>query len=73
MLTFRGSIKDISAMLPGRWFFSPHQSYLVNLLHVRTVTKDGILLNDGTHLPLSRRRQADFLQAFHSFLGVDTW
>lgn len=72
-LTLRGSMKEISSLLPGRWFCAPHQSYLVNLLHVRTIAKDAVLLDDGTHLPLSRRKQTAFLQAFHAFLGVDAW
>lgn len=73
LISFRGSLKDICAMLPGRWFCAPHQSYLVNLLHVRTITKEAALLDDGTAIPLSRRKQAEFLQAFHGFLGVDAW
>ena len=72
-LTLRSSMKEIGSLLPGRWFCAPHQSYLVNLLRVRTITKDAVWLDDGTHLPLSRRKQAEFLQAFHAFLGVDTW
>ena len=72
-LTLRSSMKEISSLLPSRWFCAPHQSYLVNLLHVRTIAKDAVLLDNGTHLPLSRRKQAEFLQAFHTFLGVDTW
>lgn len=72
-LTLRSSMKEIGSLLPSRWFCAPHQSYLVNLLHVRTITKDAVWLDDGTHLPLSRRKQAEFLQAFHAFLGVDTW
>ena len=72
-LTLRGSMKEIGSLLPGRWFCAPHQSYLVNLLHVRTIAKDAIFLDDGTRLPLSRRKQVEFLQAFHALLGVDTW
>lgn len=73
ILSFRGSLKDLCVTLPARWFCAPHQSYLVNLLHVRSIVKESVLLDDGTHLPLSRRKQAEFLQAFHAFLGVDTW
>lgn len=73
VLTLRATLKDIAALLPAQWFCAPHQSYMVNLLHVRTIAKDAVCLSDGTHIPLSRRRQAEFLQAFHSFLGVDAW
>lgn len=73
VLTFRATLKDIAAMLPAQWFCAPHQSYMVNLLHVRTIAKDAVCLSDGTRIPLSRRKQAEFLQAFHAFLGVDAW
>lgn len=71
--TLRSSMKEIFSMLPGRWFRAPHQSYLVNLLHVKTLAKEAVWLDDGTKLPLSRRKQAEFTDAFHAFLGVDAW
>lgn len=70
VLSFRGTMKDMAALLPERWFRLPHQSYMVNLLHVRTIAKDAVHLSDGTRIPLSRRKQTEFLQAFHAFLGV---
>lgn len=73
VLTLRNSLKDIAALLPAQWFCAPHQSYMVNLLHVRTIAKDTVCLSDGTRLPLSRRKLAEFMQAFHGFMGVDAW
>lgn len=73
VLHLRTTLKDICALLPEGSFCAPHQSYLVNLLHVRSIARDALLLDDGTRIPLSRRRQAEFLQAFHAFLGVDAW
>lgn len=73
LLTCRATLKDIAALLPSRQFCAPHQSYMVNLLHVRTVAKDALWLDDGTRIPLSRRRQPEFLQAFHALMGVGSW
>lgn len=73
VLTFRATLKEICAMLPGRWFCASHQSYVVNLLHVRSIAREAVLLDDGTSIPLSRRKQAEFMQAFHAFLGVGPW
>lgn len=70
VLSFRASLKDITAQLPGRWFASPHQSYVVNLLHIRSTSKTEITLTDGTRIPISRRRQQEFFRSFHRFLGV---
>lgn len=68
--SFRATLKDLTGQLPGRWFCAPHQSYVVNLLHVRTVSAQEVILTDGTRIPISRRRQREFLQGFHRFLGV---
>jgi len=68
--SFRAPLKELIAQLPERWFAMPHQSYLVGLLHVRSVTPLEVLLTDGTRLPVSRRRQQAFVHSFHRFLGV---
>lgn len=70
-LTLRGSLKELADALPGRWFCAPHQSYIVNLLHVRAVVGATVHLDDGTVIPISRRRQGQFLQAFYALMGVD--
>ena len=69
-LSFRGALKDLVSQLPGRWFAAPHQSYVVNLLYVRSASKTELVLTDGTRIPISRRRQQEFLHRFHRFLGV---
>lgn len=72
-LRFRGTLREISSQLPDRWFCAPHQSYVVNLLHVRSASQTEVLLQNDLHLPISRRRQKEFLQAFYAFMGVDAW
>lgn len=67
---FRTSLKELTAQLPGRYFCAPHQSYVVNMLHIKTVSAQEIRMLDGTSIPISRRRQREFLRSFHQFLGV---
>lgn len=69
-LTCRASLKDLMCQLPGRWFCTPHQSYVVNMLHIRTVSNQEVRMMDGSVIPVSRRRQQEFLRNFHRFLGV---
>lgn len=69
-VSFRASLRDILSQLPERWFSMPHQSYVVNLLHVRSASKVEVTLTDGTKIPVSRRRQQEFTHSFHRFLGV---
>lgn len=69
-LHFRATLRDIAARLPQRCFCACHQSYLVNLLHIHSVSKDEVRLTNGIRIPISRRRQKEFMLAFHTFLGV---
>lgn len=68
--SFRAPLKDLTEQLPSRFFCAPHQSYVVNMLHVKTVSAQEVRMLDGTSIPVSRRRYRDFLHSFHRFLGV---
>ena len=70
VFSFRGSLRELMAQLPDRWFSAPHQSYIINLLHVKSVSFQSVYLTDGTDIPVSRRKQREFTQSFHRFLGV---
>lgn len=64
------AIGEFEVLLPGDSFFRIHQSYLVNLAFVRKILKDeggSVVMNDGTHLPLARRRKDEFLESARRF------
>ena len=65
----RSSLKEIVAKLPRGSFGIPHKSYVVNLEHVRSATNSEILLDNGTRIPVSRRKAAEFSQVLYRFLG----
>ena len=67
--TFRATLKDIMAELPIGYFGSPHQSYLVNFMHVQTAMTGELRLTSGAIVPVSRRRQQEFEDQLHSYLG----
>lgn len=46
-------ISDMEKLL-GEGFFRCHRSYIVNMAHVRRVTRRAVALSDGTEIPLSR-------------------
>lgn len=66
---FRGTLKEIMAMLPKGYFAMPHKSIVVNLEHIRSASSSEILLDNGDRVPISRRKQQEFNQAFYRFLG----
>ena len=67
--TFRATLKEIMAELPIGYFGSPHQSYLVNFMHVQTAMTGELRLTNGAVVPVSRRKQQEFEDQLHSYLG----
>lgn len=66
---FRSTLKDLLAQLPAGLFCSPHQSYLINLMHVRSAGRDTVAMSNGDIVPISRRKRAEFMHGFHMYLG----
>lgn len=58
------SISAWRERLPKETFCSCHRSYLVNLFHVVRLEKASIVLDDGRHVPLSKKSYRDVNQAF---------
>lgn len=67
--TFRATLKEIVTDLPKGYFGSPHQSYLVNFMHVQTAMAGELHLTNGAVVPISRRRQQEFEDQLHGYLG----
>ncbi len=67
--TFRATLKEILAQLPSGYFGVPHQSYVVNFIHIQTATGMDIQLTNGAVIPISRRKKLEFDRQFHQYLG----
>ncbi len=65
----RSALKDVLSQLPGGFFAMPHQSYIVNLAHVKTASTTELQLTNGARIPISRRRQQEFERQLYSYLG----
>lgn len=62
------NIKEFEDLLTEQRFFRAHHSHLINLAHVRHLSRnDGymILMSDGSQVELSRRRKEQFLAVMH--------
>lgn len=68
------SITEMEKMLVGD-FVRCHRSYLVNLSHIRKITKSAVLLDDGQELPLSRSQYQRVNQEFIAYFtkGSSDW
>jgi len=57
------NIGEFVKLLSGHSFFSIHKSHLINLNKIKKYYKDGtITMDDGSTVPLARRRKNDFLE-----------
>ena len=68
-LRVRSSLKEIVARLPQGRFSATHKSYVVNFDYIRTTSANELWLLDGTRIPISRTKSAEFNQAFNRYLG----
>lgn len=53
--TFYSKISDVESMVDSSWFVRIHVSYLINMDYVKAIYLDEIVLNNGTHLPVSKK------------------
>lgn len=68
-IVIRKSLKELLSELPISIFVCPHKSYIVNMEKIRSASATVIRLDDGTSIPISRKRANDFSVAFYRFLG----
>lgn len=65
-LRVRSTLKTLLEKLPEQGFFQTHRSAVVNLNHIAKVGNLRITLNDGTKVPISRRRHSALLAVLPS-------
>lgn len=62
-------LKDIESLLPSSIFFRVHAAYLINIDYVKKYSKEdggNIILNDGSRIPIARRRKKEFFERLSS-------
>ena len=64
----RSSLKDIEAQLPSLCFAKPHNSYIVNLAEVRSLSTKNLTLTNGDQIPVSQRNRKPFEQALFQYV-----
>jgi two-component system, LytTR family, response regulator len=62
------NLGEFCRILEPHGFFSPHKSHLINMKYISKYNREGsIILFDGSHVPVSKRRKRDFLTRFIHF------
>ena len=65
----RETLSALTERLTDMGFASPHKGFLVNLSHIQNIRGYELLLTDGTVLPLSQKRSAQFRQLLTRYLA----
>ena len=67
---FRTAMKlaELEEQLPS-YFESCHKSYIVNLRYIQQVSQTELHLKDGTVIPISRSKTAEFTHNYEQYLG----
>jgi len=52
---FYSKMSDVESMVDNSWFVRIHVSYLINMDYVKAIYLDEVVLNNGTHLPISKK------------------
>ncbi|MBC7947311.1 MAG: response regulator transcription factor, partial [Chitinophagaceae bacterium] len=63
-------LKDIDETLSGSDFFRIHNSYLINLNHIKKYVRgEGgyIIMDDGANISISRNKRQEFMEQFSKF------
>ncbi len=66
-LETRGRLLDIAASLPSELFVRCHRSFLVNLMYVRRLSANSLMMSDATVIPLGRKYESSAAEAFDRF------
>jgi two-component system LytT family response regulator len=64
------TLKDIDETLSGKDFFRIHNSFLINMNHIKKFVRgDGgyILMNDDTQITIARSKREEFFDMFSKF------
>jgi len=62
-------IKDYQELLPNYPFYRVHNSYIINVDHIKSIlNKDSaIIMSDNTVIPVSRKKREEFLELMASY------
>lgn len=66
-IKIRCRLSDVKPKLPEELFVQCHRSYIVNIVHVRSIRRNTVTVSSGQELPLSRSLAADVNNAFDNY------
>ena len=68
-ITLRKKISEMGNDLPTKYFVRCHRSYIVNVKHIKSITKSKVLLSNGIKIPISRGKYKEVNDAFIDYIN----
>ncbi len=65
--TMLGKLSELQVLLAGNHFVRTHQSYLVNLRYIKSISNDELILQNGRILSVSRSRYPKAKEIFSEY------
>lgn len=66
--SFYSKMSDVENMVDNSWFMRIHVSYLVNMDYIKAIYLDEIVLNNGIHLPISKKYRKSVKQEYMKYI-----
>lgn len=61
----------VAPLIKDRRFLHPHKSYLVNMNYIRKITSHGLMMADGTMVPVPRKNSSSVKKEYMQYLSED--
>ena len=68
-ITLRKKISEMENNLPNKYFVKCHRSYIVNVKHINSITKNKVFLSNGMKIPISRSKYKEVSDAFINYIN----
>jgi DNA-binding LytR/AlgR family response regulator len=68
---FYAKLDEVEAQLDSEEFIRVHQSYIVRIRYIKSLTKDGLTMTNGLFVPISQRRYGSVKAKFMQFLNIN--
>lgn len=68
---FYSKLDEVEEHVDNEVFIRVHQSYIVNIRCIKSLTKDGLTMNNGLFVPVSQRRYSEVKSKFMKYLEIE--
>ena len=68
---FYAKLDEVEQKLDAEQFIRVHQSYIVQLKYIKSLTREGLTMNNGLFVPVSQKRYGEVKKKFMKYLQIE--